>query len=625
MTKLNDLRDNAGARKARMRVGRGIGSGKGKTAGRGVKGQTSRTGVAINGFEGGQMPLHRRLPKRGFRNIFAKEYSVVNLGMVQKAIDLGKLNAAETIDAAALNAAGVTGKVKKDGRADREGFLHGRRRVQVGDRSRREGGWQRHADRSRRRSRRVKFRDKPVLAYGLSGHYKKRSREGRPASCSAAPFALTGQGLDHGISGRAACRQHQFRGFLQGDRAEKADLVYLGGPDRLSAGHLHPDSGYRSAYPAGRLQAAGQRHPRDVRHAGRRCASPHDHLRAQHHAVHLGVHHRAVADRRVAADGGHEEGRRGRAQEAEPVHPIRHRRSRHRPGLRACVDARLDGGRGHRPRPVFPHRHGHHAGRRHHVPDVAGRADHRPRYRQRHLADHLRRHRRGTAARAGQHAGTRPPGRAVHRLHHPDAGDGGRRGVLHRLHGTRPAPPAGAVPEAPGRQPRVRRRSVAPAAEDEHRRRHPADLRVVAAAAAADRGRLRRRRGAGVAAGGVALRRARHAALHAALRLADRVLLLLLHRHCLQPDRDGRQPAQVWRLHPRHPSGQEHRRPHRLCADAADGHRLRLPCGGLSPPRNPDIPALGSVLFWRHQPADRGHRHDGHGCADSFPPAGPPV
>jgi len=115
MTKLNDLRDNEGARKARMRVGRGIGSGKGKTAGRGVKGQTSRTGVAINGFEGGQMPLHRRLPKRGFRNIFAKEYSVVNLGHIQKSIDSGKLNAGETIDAAVLEAAGVIGRGKKDG------------------------------------------------------------------------------------------------------------------------------------------------------------------------------------------------------------------------------------------------------------------------------------------------------------------------------------------------------------------------------------------------------------------------------------------------------------------------------------------------------------------------------
>ena len=84
MTKLNDLRDNAGARKARMRVGRGIGSGKGKTAGRGVKGQTSRTGVAINGFEGGQMPLHRRLPKRGFTNIFRKEYAIINISQLEK-------------------------------------------------------------------------------------------------------------------------------------------------------------------------------------------------------------------------------------------------------------------------------------------------------------------------------------------------------------------------------------------------------------------------------------------------------------------------------------------------------------------------------------------------------------
>ena len=114
MTKLNDLRDNPGARKERMRVGRGIGSGKGKTGGRGVKGQTSRTGVAINGFEGGQMPLHRRLPKRGFNKPFRKEYAVVNLGSIQKAIDAGNLNA-DAIDAAALQAAGLVGKAKVDG------------------------------------------------------------------------------------------------------------------------------------------------------------------------------------------------------------------------------------------------------------------------------------------------------------------------------------------------------------------------------------------------------------------------------------------------------------------------------------------------------------------------------
>jgi large subunit ribosomal protein L15 len=105
--KLNELADKAGATKDRSRVGRGIGSGKGKTGGRGVKGQKARTGVAIKGFEGGQMPLHRRLPKRGFNNIFAKSYVEVSVGAIQKAIDAGKLSASATVDAAALRAAGV--------------------------------------------------------------------------------------------------------------------------------------------------------------------------------------------------------------------------------------------------------------------------------------------------------------------------------------------------------------------------------------------------------------------------------------------------------------------------------------------------------------------------------------
>ena len=105
--KLNDLHDNPGARKSRVRVGRGIGSGLGKTAGRGQKGQTSRSGVSINGFEGGQMPLHMRIPKRGFNNPFAKDYAEVNLGQLQKLVDEGKLASDGTIDHAALKAAGV--------------------------------------------------------------------------------------------------------------------------------------------------------------------------------------------------------------------------------------------------------------------------------------------------------------------------------------------------------------------------------------------------------------------------------------------------------------------------------------------------------------------------------------
>jgi len=110
--KLNELKDNQGARKSRMRVGRGIGSGKGKTAGRGQKGQTSRSGVSINGFEGGQMPLYRRLPKRGFKNIFAKKFTVVSLARVQTAIDAKKLDAKKTIDVTALIAAGVIRRAK---------------------------------------------------------------------------------------------------------------------------------------------------------------------------------------------------------------------------------------------------------------------------------------------------------------------------------------------------------------------------------------------------------------------------------------------------------------------------------------------------------------------------------
>jgi len=105
--KLNDIRDNSGARKGRMRVGRGIGSGKGKTAGRGQKGAKARSGVSVNGFEGGQMPLHMRIPKRGFNNIFAKDYAEVNLGAIQKLVDAKTLDTKGVIDHAALKAAGV--------------------------------------------------------------------------------------------------------------------------------------------------------------------------------------------------------------------------------------------------------------------------------------------------------------------------------------------------------------------------------------------------------------------------------------------------------------------------------------------------------------------------------------
>ncbi len=110
--RLNEIKDNPGSRKTRVRIGRGIGSGVGKTGGRGGKGQTARTGVAIGGFEGGQMPLHRRLPKRGFNKWRAKDFNEINVGKLQKAVDDGKLKAGQQVDVGALVEAGILRRAK---------------------------------------------------------------------------------------------------------------------------------------------------------------------------------------------------------------------------------------------------------------------------------------------------------------------------------------------------------------------------------------------------------------------------------------------------------------------------------------------------------------------------------
>lgn len=121
--KLNELRDNEGSTHSKKRLGRGIGSGSGKTGGRGVKGQKARSGVAINGFEGGQMPLYRRLPKRGFNNIFSKNFATVSVGRIQAAIDAKKLDAKETVTAEVLVKAGVIRRVKDGVRLLSDGEL----------------------------------------------------------------------------------------------------------------------------------------------------------------------------------------------------------------------------------------------------------------------------------------------------------------------------------------------------------------------------------------------------------------------------------------------------------------------------------------------------------------------
>ncbi|MEM0898428.1 MAG: 50S ribosomal protein L15 [Pseudomonadota bacterium] len=128
--KLNEIRDNEGARKSRRRVGRGIGSSKGKTAGRGVKGQKSRSGVAINGYEGGQMPIYRRLPKRGFTNIFAKDFNIVSIERLEQAVEAKKLDAGKPVTVEALVDAGVVRRVRDgvrvlaDGEAKTKFDLH---------------------------------------------------------------------------------------------------------------------------------------------------------------------------------------------------------------------------------------------------------------------------------------------------------------------------------------------------------------------------------------------------------------------------------------------------------------------------------------------------------------------
>ncbi|MBZ5761390.1 MULTISPECIES: 50S ribosomal protein L15 [Rhizobium] len=129
--KLNEITDNEGSTHSRKRLGRGIGSGKGKTGGRGVKGQKSRSGVAINGFEGGQMPIYRRLPKRGFNNIFKSDYVVVSVARLQAAVDAGKLDAKTTIDAVALKAAGVIRRVKDGVRILSDGEISAKLTLEV--------------------------------------------------------------------------------------------------------------------------------------------------------------------------------------------------------------------------------------------------------------------------------------------------------------------------------------------------------------------------------------------------------------------------------------------------------------------------------------------------------------
>ena len=252
------------------------------------------------------------------------------------------------------------------------------------------------------------------------------------------------QGPAHGLGRRKFRFQLQPDHALQGHRAAQAHLVHPRRARHLPLRHLHPGPRRRSRRHGRNAQPPRRRHPGHVQHVHWRRPRPHDRLRPQHHALHQRQHHRAADVVGHSHAGSPQEGRRNRPQEDEPVHAIPHRADRPgpvlrhlpRPGRHARQCRRR---RGRRTRLVLRGILRRHPGRRHHVPDVARRADHRPRHRQRHLAHHLLRHRRQPAQRPRQPAGTRPHRRPLAGVHRqlPGHRRGGHR--LHRVHGARPA------------------------------------------------------------------------------------------------------------------------------------------------------------------------------------------
>ncbi len=207
--RLNELQDRAGARQARKRVGRGMGSGRGKTATRGHKGQKSRSGVAIKGYEGGQMPIHMRLPKRGFKNIFGKRYAVVNLGRVQAAIDAKRLDAKKPITIAVLGAAGLIGKVRDGVRLLAKGELKDKASFEVTGAS----------------AAAVAAVEKLGGSVKLSGPAKaeEKSKEKKEKKVKARPKAQEAEEAAPGTADQAAAEADQESPEAKADQASKSE------------------------------------------------------------------------------------------------------------------------------------------------------------------------------------------------------------------------------------------------------------------------------------------------------------------------------------------------------------------------------------------------------------------
>ena len=450
--KLNEISDNAGSSKARMRVGRGIGSGKGKQSGRGGKGQTARSGVRIKGFEGGQMPLHRRLPKRGFTTRRRRDLNEVNLGRVQTR---DRRRQARRRQAGDGRGAGRGGRLRprarrrqdpRQGRTEGQA-VHSRCSARRRARSRRS---RRPAARSRRsrprrppKPERPASGDKSLRADHMTGRRTLRgatARSRRPESEPVEPGAGAARSATHGIGSRTARSQHQLgrpsarpKNSRSASGSRSARWSSSGSaPTFRCPASTPPPSRRRSPAKAGRA--------RHVQHVLGRRRSAHGGVRAQHHALHLGLDHHPAPELGDPEPRGDQEGGRGRPQGAQPIHALSHASILGGvPGLRHR--GRPAGPRRHRRRPrlVVPHLDDPDADRRHDVPRLARRADHLARRRQRLLADHLRRHRRAPAAGGRADVRTRPPGLDLDRprARRDRHGDRGHR--LHRVHGARAA------------------------------------------------------------------------------------------------------------------------------------------------------------------------------------------
>ena len=274
--KLNQLSDRPGAHRRAKRLGRGIGSGKGKTAGRGHKGQRSRSGVALKGFEGGQMPIHRRVPKRGFHNINRTVPDIVNLGRLQIAIDRGKIDSQKPVTIPILREAGLVGSGRDGVRLLAKGELKTKVEIEVSGASgaaveavEKAGGTVRLTAAPKPAGR----SERGTSASGAGKAPPPSRPKGKAGTRPRAPASAASGSERHAISRRATCLEPELRRPVQGDRAQETHLVHAGRADHLPARYLHPDSRHRSRSSCRGVSPESGRRSRHVRHVRRAARS----------------------------------------------------------------------------------------------------------------------------------------------------------------------------------------------------------------------------------------------------------------------------------------------------------------------------------------------------------------